>query len=206
MPPVSLKAGCVLCAATQFRRYGAMLKRVKSSMRFFRVSLYALILTLLTAKGVSACTCVISTPAEDFIRADAVFIGKVISVDDQFGAKFHVLKSWKLIDADTVVVYTTDPEQDGCAYEFQKGESYMVYAGLTKGTFNTGQCWGTAPLIYAVGHLKDMQGRMEVRLTGRSADATNRDGALKIALIAGVAVLLFAVIGLGVRMVRRRAA
>ncbi|HEY9404217.1 MAG TPA: hypothetical protein VIQ24_16285 [Pyrinomonadaceae bacterium] len=175
-------------------------------MRFFRLSLYAAILTLLMVKGVSACTCIISTPAEDFIRADAVFIGKVVSVDDQFGAKFHVLKSWKLIDADTVVVYTTDPRKSGCAYVFQKDESYMVYAELTKGKLHTGQCWGTVPLIYAVEQLKDLQGRTEVRLIDRSSHMMNRDGIMKTALITGGAVLLFAAIGVGVKMVRRRPA
>jgi hypothetical protein len=174
-------------------------------MRYMKFSLPTIVLLLLSSETALACFCVKSTPAENFQAADAVFYGKVVSVDDQSGARFQVGKSWQLVGEEEAVVYTGDPAKEGCAWEFRKGESYIVYASMQKGKLYTDQCSGTTWLLYAEDQLRDVQGRPEIPL--KEADSRVAPGfKMKVALITAVSVLLSVSLGLALKVIGRRAA
>ncbi|CAN5329132.1 hypothetical protein BH18ACI2_BH18ACI2_23050 [soil metagenome] len=176
-------------------------------MRYAKTFLFIIALNILIATDVFACTCALSTLTEDFQTADAVFFGKVIHIDEQFGARFHVEKSWKLVDANEVIVYTDDPEKHGCAYRFQKDESYIVYAGIFQDKLYTDQCSATAYLVHAGEQLADMQGRTEIPLVKKSSNnGVKFERSMKIALITGAFVLIFLIFGLGFKVLSRRTA
>ena len=174
-------------------------------MRYTKLSLPFIILLLLSSESVFACSCVISTPAEDFRTADAVFYGKVIDIDDQFGVRFQVGKSWKLVEAQEAIVYTGDPAKEGCAYGFRKSESYIVYASMQSGKLYTSQCSGTALLLYAEERLRDMQGRTELALKEPGGGIISAYK-LKVAWITVMSVLLSISLGLALKVIARRAA
>lgn len=116
------------------------------SKRFlFRVTVYLGLLFNLFAypAPVSACSCVgWAKPEEEFIDADAVFIGKVLSVtistiQDPSGfhadgywpyeITFEVHKSWRGITTNRATLVTGHGEGD-CGYPFVEGNDYLVYA------------------------------------------------------------------------------
>ncbi len=92
--------------------------------------------------GGYACSCLPpSSPAQELDKSTAVFSGKVIEIKkheqkkaageyDPFTAVeavFEVEKSWKGIDKKQVSVFTSS-NSASCGYNFQKGQSYLVYA------------------------------------------------------------------------------
>jgi len=95
-----------------------------------------------------ACSCVADTSQEeDFENAEAVFIGRVLSIEEHRGfaqqllrtlpfierrpsyrtITFHVTERWKGIDANLVTAATGFGGGD-CGYYFAEGETYLVYA------------------------------------------------------------------------------
>src|SRR3989338_25386 len=84
-----------------------------------------------------ACSCIMpGTVAEEVERADAVFTGTVIAVDTPiYGAyvfpdvevTFTVQKYWKGVFSEPLVIHTGQGGGD-CGFDFEEGESYLVYA------------------------------------------------------------------------------
>ncbi|WP_309122613.1 hypothetical protein [Paenibacillus sp.] len=81
-----------------------------------------------------ACSCAMpGTPAEHLERADAVFSGTVVDVkQNTMGyitkrVLFEAETTWKGVDETQVVVATGGGGGD-CGYDFEEGESYLVYA------------------------------------------------------------------------------
>ena len=112
--------------------------------------LLAPLLTVQLAMGAGrthACSCVWPTPDEAFERADAVFSGRVTSVDEYFGpVAIRVDTVWK----GSVTSTTSVSQYDGtsCSYgRFVEGEEYLVYAyERPHGTLNVWTCSGTMQL------------------------------------------------------------
>lgn len=113
----------------------------------------ALLVLLSGAESAHACTCASSgSPAEALERADAVFAGKVTSIKFKgtspyrlssvhpVEVEFRVSQVWKGPLQETLTVETENSEIS-CGYEFEKGQTYIVYA--TDGY--TGLCSRTAP-------------------------------------------------------------
>ncbi len=81
-----------------------------------------------------ACSCKSSTE-EDKINAvknaSIIFSGKVISIvptkNYQNRVKFHILKSWKGLETNEIVV-TTASESSACGVNFTVGETRMIYS------------------------------------------------------------------------------
>ncbi len=99
------------------------------------MKIFVSILVLLFAYNlVSACSC--SQPTEvgkinAVKNAQIIFSGKVISIvpaeNYQNRVKFHVLKSWKGVDTNEIVI-TTASESSACGVNFRVGETRLVYS------------------------------------------------------------------------------
>ena len=84
-----------------------------------------------------ACSCIMpGTVAEEVERADAVFKGTVIAVDNSdyrayvfpdVVVTFTVQEYWKGDVLDIVVIHTGQGGGD-CGFSFEEGKSYLVYA------------------------------------------------------------------------------
>lgn len=110
---------------------------------------------LVTVAPVSACSCMMMSPAEEFASADAVFAGEVTAMqkdNEQFTVSITVLHTWKgddAIDDDTIVV-TTPLDSAACGYTFEADETYLIYALLQDETLHVTSCGNTAPLLDAL--------------------------------------------------------
>ena len=96
---------------------------------------------LVSAGQVYACKCAEpGPPLEEIGKFDAVFAGKVISVehsydpegktvtpDDRSTIAFEVSTVWKGVIHETTYI-TTPPTGGSCGYTFVEGEEYIVYA------------------------------------------------------------------------------
>lgn len=123
----------------------------------------ALAAFLLSALPAHACTCVGRASAREAARTAAVvFAGRVtatrVVVDPKFGrqleATFIVERRWKG-DTDSVVVVRTMPPGGPCAFPFQAGNTYLVYATreLPGTAPETSICARTARLSHALADL-----------------------------------------------------
>lgn len=104
-----------------------------------------------------ACTCVQSTPDEDFARADVVFVGRAIDHRDPNAGEeirssadpiywtFAVQKVAKG-RADRRTEVWTEMTGASCGYGFEKGEHYQVFAGERKRGLHSGLCHGNRHL------------------------------------------------------------
>lgn len=107
---------------------------------------------LLSAAPASACTCAPpGPPAQELERADAVFTGKVESIepaplpgdDPEWPSRLRVtlrlLGVWKgLPEGDTAVVLTAS-QSAACGVSFQEGKKFLVYAYATGGGTGGGE-------------------------------------------------------------------
>jgi len=109
-----------------------------------------------------ACSCLPPpAPAKAFVEADAVFIGKVVSFEMTGGdmlsarlAKFSVTKIWKG-ERRAVDEILTAISSASCGYDFQVGETYVVYADkFNGGKLHTYLCMRTNRTRDAVDDLK----------------------------------------------------
>ena len=110
-----------------------------------------------------ACRCSISrhTVERDFMRADYVFVGTAIGIQNippspysrqslkpkVQSIRFEVARQFKGVPSDELVVYTD--RVWACSYEFTVSESYLVYAWVShrfKNELETSACIRTAPL------------------------------------------------------------
>jgi hypothetical protein len=129
------------------------------------------------AAPVNACTCAMDERPALQALADnsAVFLGTVLSVSLQEGAKFggsvpeeyfpqdqelqvrfRVWKSWKGIAVSSVIV-TTQWFGSACGYHFDVGHSYLVWAmDRGRGTLATGICSRTQDSVAAAHQMRQL--------------------------------------------------
>ncbi|MBZ0119375.1 MAG: hypothetical protein K8H88_20470, partial [Sandaracinaceae bacterium] len=97
----------------------------------------------------AACTCADRTVEQTFAAADAVFEGRVISVEASASglrATLAVVQTWKGADHERVVVLTPAGEAL-CGVSFAPQTSWLVYANeLPGGELETGICLRTRPI------------------------------------------------------------
>ncbi|MCG8349367.1 MAG: hypothetical protein MI924_16495 [Chloroflexales bacterium] len=126
---------------------------------------------LLRPCTVSACSCMAPEPPQQELAAsDAVFAGEVVSIQGSgpqfaftsqfpfFGfftssadfvtVNFEVSEVWKGTIHQTVTIRTSGSSAS-CGFEFQTGNSYLVYAGAVDTELHTSLCSRTALLANA---------------------------------------------------------
>lgn len=110
---------------------------------------FAFLFLLFGAKETFACSCAppSQTTNDDFQKASAVFVGKVLSVKRKDKAenatvKFAVQKYWKGKLSNTVKV-TTASNSAACGVNFEVGKDYRIYATETEGKLSTTSCSAT---------------------------------------------------------------
>ena len=107
-------------------------------------------------RSVSACDCARpGSPKEELQRADAVFVGEVISSKTENGYQifeFKVERFWKGAITKAALV---NSGSGYCRYRFNLGEKYIVYA-LGKASLSTSICTRTKSLNSASEDLKDL--------------------------------------------------
>jgi hypothetical protein len=118
----------------------------------------------LSPRAADACSCMgPGAPCDAAWRADAVFVGHVVSIDSSgMGGRFvqlAVVEAFRGFQLSQVTVVTGYSGAD-CGYSFQMGESYVVYAHrTTTGQLGTSICSRTRPLAEAtedLGYLRSL--------------------------------------------------
>jgi hypothetical protein len=170
----------------------------------FVISVIFTVTCLLSMPGKAiACTCVERSAAEYFQMAGAVFLGKVVQINDG-EIKFEVEKSWKSVAANEATVYTV--VGGPCPLTFNKGNVYLIYANKIEGALRTGVCMGTAEHWHEAEQITDLEKRPTIPLPKKSLDNNGSVNILRIALITGLFLLLSIGIGLILNRLRKRAA
>ncbi|MGI0090021.1 MAG: hypothetical protein ACREAF_06730, partial [Nitrosopumilaceae archaeon] len=113
-------------------------------------------ITLLSITGLNqsahACSCVAPAPPKESLeKSDAVFLGRVVEIKKDLSnivssaqlipVKFEVQRVWKG-PAEKTITVSTALSSASCGYEFQEGETYLVYA-YGKESLQTGLCTRT---------------------------------------------------------------
>ena len=152
------------------------------------------------ARTAYACSCAGTSSVEEELRSsDAVFAGEMVrgGLEDprpedgaMFGGiEFRVDESWKGVSGDSAVVYGQDTAYYGkleegkmytassCAFPFEEGENYLVYAYRYEDGFRVDGCGGTAPLSDAEKDLRVL-GTPVDRLTGTGGPSLPLAGGL----------------------------
>lgn len=114
-------------------------------------------MVLVTVAPVSACSCMLSTPAEEFADVDAVFAAEVSDIEEdedneQLLVTLTVLHTWKgetYTEEEEIVVLTPNSEA-ACGYNFEADETYLVYARLQDEALAVNSCSNTALLLDAL--------------------------------------------------------
>ena len=106
-----------------------------------------------------ACKCAKpGAPCDAVFRADAVFLGRVLSIEPidpqkpELGSgrvELLVQEAYRGTDGTVMSVVSGD-----CGYPFQVGETYLVYANRANGVLTTSSCSRTRPLAQAAEDLK----------------------------------------------------
>jgi hypothetical protein len=111
-----------------------------------------------------ACVCVsMGESLEQQIKSQlkndkAVFVGKLISINDESErgdrlVKFQVKQFWKGELTEEITV-ATENERNSCAYPFEKGKSYLIFADTYNGKLYTGGCLPDREISRAAEELK----------------------------------------------------
>lgn len=178
----------------------------------------ALVASLLLAGGpyagtAHACSCAgVPTVEGQFAGSDAVFSGEMVrgGIEDPApedgtmvgGIEFRVDETWKGVSGGSAVVYGQDTIYYGeleegetyvassCAYPFEKGERYLVYASRYEDGFRVEGCGRTTPLANAGEDLRAL-GPPTARLADTGGPPLPAVGGLLLA--ATVALSLLAV-------------
>ena len=115
----------------------------------FRRTAFALtlIFSLAAADAALACSCAPAPPPQEALQqAAAVFTGTVVGVDTAGvtnTVRLRVERSWKGAKCGEVTVVTS-ADSAACGYDFQVGQSYLVYAERQKGKLNASLCSRTS--------------------------------------------------------------
>lgn len=111
---------------------------------------FAFLFLTFGASEAFACSCAppSQTTNDDFQKATAVFVGRVLDVQRKENAenitvKFAVQKYWKGKISNTVKVMTAS-NSAACGVNFEVGKDYLVYANENNGKLSTGLCSRTA--------------------------------------------------------------
>lgn len=127
-------------------------------LKVFKWLLFSLIL-LCSLQMALGCMCDKIKPNEYFQKADVVFVGKVLEVNNYkdetlkrfireiqgestVGAKFQVAQVWK---GEANYYYTINSDSTSCDFNFVEGEEYLIYAkNIGNGSFYAEKCDGTS--------------------------------------------------------------
>jgi hypothetical protein len=133
----------------------------------FIVAIFILTLLPSAAKAQDTCGCLSYIPNNASLsqkvkherkRSKAVFTGEVLQIDKlqsgffqgNLSVTFKVKESWKRVKGRTVSVITS-PSAANCGYNFQVGESYLVYVEYLSGeNMLTSFCSRTRRILDAV--------------------------------------------------------
>jgi hypothetical protein len=109
-------------------------------MRTLRKILFATLIVAIASAAAMACDCVTGSDAENFEKADEVFIGKVIRIDYHSTTTFEVTRWAKGSERQLVNI---DSNETNCDVSFFEGYTYIVYARKTEKQLFAGACSGT---------------------------------------------------------------
>ncbi|HYO14303.1 MAG TPA: hypothetical protein VE685_13995 [Thermoanaerobaculia bacterium] len=105
-----------------------------------------LLLSLFVAEPVFACSCIAPPPPQEAAQqAAAVFTGTVVSVTQvgsQQEVRIRVERVWKGAKCGEITILTPLDEA-ACGFNFQTGQSYLVYADRQQGKLSTNLCTRT---------------------------------------------------------------
>ena len=153
------------------------------------------LLLLFAESSASACSCELPKPAcQTFWKAEAVFIGTVLSVKtsnkslvslEALAIKISVDDSFRGVSSNVVELFTGNVGSS-CGYRFAVGQQYLVYAYVgDTGRLTTNRCTRTRPLTQAAEDLDYLRGlamappgstiKGEVRRIRRSSDGGSTD-------------------------------
>ncbi len=120
-----------------------------------RSALFTLALTLLTAASAAflaptraaACSCMQQSPEDAAASADAIFEGRVVTVEapaegDQstpVRVTVRVTQQWKGVTTEEVEL-TTAPNSAMCGYDFELDQVYLIYAYAEDGGLGVSLC------------------------------------------------------------------
>lgn len=100
------------------------------------------------AEAALACSCAPPPPPQTALKeSNAVFTGTVLGVTTSgvnYVVRLRVESSWKGAKCGEVTVITAS-EDAACGYNFQVGQSYLVYAVKAQGKLSTNLCSRTKP-------------------------------------------------------------
>lgn len=172
-------------------------------MKALKILSLASFVIILAAESSFACSCIRSLVEEEFRNADAVFLGRVVSVGGFLsfgGARFKVEKSWKGVDLDEVIVHTVP---NTCAFSFEEGETYVIFGGRSpEGKLGTWACSNSTNVKYK--HAAEVFPYLERLETIPLAPAST--GYWSVGLITALCVLLSIAVGFFIKKLVRRAA
>jgi hypothetical protein len=100
---------------------------------------------ILTLIGVAyPCKCVKSTLKNNYKKADAVVVSKVLNIYEQaenvIQVELEIQNAWKSNLPRTLTIII---EKDSCEYQLKKGEKHLLYLELLgSGKFTTNNCRG----------------------------------------------------------------
>ena len=162
-------------------------------------------------------------PAEEIDKFDAVFAGRVVSIEHSFDPNklpshgdhttigFQVSAVWKGAVNQGVAV-TTPPTGGSCGFAFEEGEEYIVYAydnADSDGGYSVNICSRTALLVDAQEDL-DAFGGGDAPLTGaggpqpEASPATDDDTVALVVLSVLAAIVIIGALSAAVWVTRRR--
>jgi hypothetical protein len=157
-------------------------------------SLGLLGLLLVIATDAAACSCSESSPCADFSTSPVIFVGKVISIDEEFArtvytgrarkdkvarvrtaltARVEIQRSYKGIPSNQrIITIVTGGGSGDCGYDFKRGETYLVLGNaVALETYTTNICSGTRLMSEASDYLEVIdavrRGQPETRLFGK---------------------------------------
>lgn len=111
------------------------------------VASLAFVLATLGSRATEACSCAQPPPpAERAAAVAAVFEGYVLdtTLDSQGATRtvhYQVLRAWKGVNADSVVMVTTGSTGASCGIDAEVHASYLIYATLFEGQLTAGLCF-----------------------------------------------------------------
>lgn len=136
------------------------------------------LLVLLAPTRADACSCVGGLPiCQTFWQADAVFAGRVLSIEpitesarnplfSRKRVRFQVREAWRG-GVQGVVEIRTGAGGGDCGYQFERGETYIVYARAHDGMLSTSICARTRKLAQAAEDLEYLKTALRPSATGR---------------------------------------
>lgn len=115
-----------------------------------------LLLLSLAAEPAFACSCIEPPPPQEAAQqAAAVFTGTVVSVTqvgNQQEVRIQVERVWKGAKCGEITILTPLDEA-ACGFNFQTGQSYLVYAERQQGKLSTNLCSRTSLTSQAGGDI-----------------------------------------------------